>query len=295
MEWLEAIIRKIPFPVLACVCGLVLVCVFVWAVSVARGQDGTTSVEDVFVQNQNAGAVAAQVHEGHDMASAPEAGIAPRAMVVQGGGDDSEPTHEGHDMAGAPEAGIAPRATVVQGDVAASERAHEGHDMAGAAGFGATGFGDPLQDIVVAFDLVDRDGGMVRAEDFRGRHVLLGFGFTHCPAVCPMMALNMGRALKDTEADAVGIFVSVDTERDSPKITDEYASRFGERMLGLSGNVSQINAAATNFKVSYVVTKTQNNYTVQHSANVFLIDPDGRLVDVFSFSTPGEELAAAIR
>ncbi len=153
-------------------------------------------------------------------------------------------------------------------------------------------FGNPLEDIVVAFGLVDRDGRTVTAEDFRGSHVLLGFGFTHCPDVCPLMVLNMGKAVRDT--DAVGIFISVDTERDSPEIADQYASRFGERMIGLSGNVSQINAAANNFRVSYVVTKTQNAYTVQHSANVFLIDPDGRLVDVFNFSTPGEELAAAI-
>ena len=176
---------------------------------------------------------------------------------------------------------------------------HEGHEMPGAPGIGDPGIGDPgigdpLQDIVVGFELVDRNGRTVSAEDFRGRHMLLGFGFTHCPAVCPMMALNMGKALRDSEADAVGIFVSVDTERDSPEITDEYASRFGERMIGLSGNVSQINAAANNFKVSYVVTKTQNNYTVQHTANVFAIDPDGRLVDVFNFSTPAEELVSAM-
>ena len=196
---------------------------------------------------------------------------------------------DGEDGAG-PETGIAPRVTVLQGADAASEHVHEGHEMAA-----MPDFGDPLQDIVVDFELVDRDGGTVTAEDFRGRHVLLGFGFTHCPDVCPLMVLNMGKALRDTGDGAVGIFISVDTERDSPEITDQYASRFGERMIGLSGNVSQINAAASNFKVSYVVTKTQNNYTVQHSANVFLIDPDGRLVDVFNFSTPGEELAAAMR
>ena len=184
-------------------------------------------------------------------------------------------------------------ATAQDGD-AESEHVHEGHDLPGAPGIGVPGIGDPLQDIVVDFELVGRNGRTVSAEEFRGRHILLGFGFTHCPAVCPMMALNMGKALRDSEAEAVGIFVSVDTERDSPEITDEYASRFGEQMIGLSGNVSQINAAANNFKVSYVVTKTQNNYTVQHTANVFVIDPDGRLVDVFNFSTPAEELVSAM-
>ena len=188
----------------------------------------------------------------------------------------------------APETGIAPRATIVQGGDDVTEHVHE-HAVSS-----EPMFGNPLEDIVVDFELVDRDGRTVTAEDFLGRHVLLGFGFTHCPDVCPLMVLNMGKALRDTDTDAVGIFISVDTERDSPEITDRYASRFGDRMVGLSGNVSQINAAANNFKVSYVVTKSQNNYTVQHSANVFLIDPDGRLVDVFNFSTPGEELAAAI-
>ena len=184
-----------------------------------------------------------------------------------------------------PETGIAPRVTV-QGSDDSSEHVHE-HTMSS-----EPTFGNPLEDIVVDFELVDRDGRTVTAADYRGRHVLLGFGFTHCPDVCPLMVLNMGEAVRDT--DAVGIFISVDTERDSPEITDRYASRFGERMVGLSGNVSQINAAANNFRVSYVVTKSQNNYTVQHSANVFLIDPDGQVVDVFNFSTPGEELVAAI-
>ena len=177
-----------------------------------------------------------------------------------------------------------------QGNGVDAEHTHEDRG-AGAAPAAAS---DPLQDIVAAFELMDRDGRTVSAEDFRGRYVLLGFGFTHCPAICPMMALNMGKALRDTAEDAVGIFVSVDTERDSAARTDEYASRFGERMMGLGGSIEQINTAAHNFKVSYAVTKTQNNYTVQHTANVYLIDPEGRLVDVFDFSTPAEELAAAM-
>ena len=176
-----------------------------------------------------------------------------------------------------------------QDEGAGSEHVHEGHEVGA-----AQGFNDPLQDIVVDFELVGGDGTIVTAADFRGRHVLLGFGFTHCPAVCPMMALNMGKALRDTDNAAVGIFVSVDTERDSAAVTNEYASRFGERMVGLGGSIEQINAAASNFKVSYVVTKTQNTYNVQHTANVYLIDPGGRLVDVFNFSTPAEELAAAM-
>ncbi len=149
--------------------------------------------------------------------------------------------------------------------------------------------------IDVDFELLDRHGNVVTDEDFLGRYVLLGFGFTHCAHICPMMALNMGKALSMTELDAAGIFISVDTERDSPKMTDDYASNFGDRMLGLGGSYERVSAAAANFKVSFAVTKTQNNYTVQHTANVYVIDPAGELLDVFTFATSPETLLGAMR
>ena len=148
--------------------------------------------------------------------------------------------------------------------------------------------------IVVDFTLVDRDGHTVTDEDFRGRYVLLGFGFTHCEHICPLMALNMGRVVESAAKQTTGIFVSVDTERDTATIADDFARHFGEAMLGLGGSVEQINAAAKNFKVSYAVTKTQDHYTVQHTANVFLIDPRGELVDVFGFSTGPDRILEAI-
>jgi protein SCO1/2 len=149
--------------------------------------------------------------------------------------------------------------------------------------------------INVAFELQDRTGNLVTAEDFRGRYVLLGFGFTNCAHICPMMVLNMGKALSMTDLDAAGIFVSVDTERDSPEITDNYASNFGASMTGLSGSYEQVSAAAENFKVSFAVTKTQANYTVQHTANVYVISPAGQLLDVLTFTTSAEDLVAALR
>lgn len=167
---------------------------------------------------------------------------------------------------------------------------HSGHAMEAFAAVDADSVG-----IVVDFELVEHTGRLVTEEDFRGQYVLLGFGFTHCPAVCPLMARNMGRVLQSTHRAATGVFVSVDTERDTPAVTHEYASRFGNAMLGLSGSVDQINEAAKNFKVSYAVTKTQDAYTVQHTANVFLIDPDGELVDVFTFATIPATILEAIR
>jgi protein SCO1/2 len=109
------------------------------------------------------------------------------------------------------------------------------------------------------------------------------------------MAFNMSQVLGSADASMTGIFVSVDTERDTPAVTNDYASHFGDGMIGLGGSIEQINAAAKNFKVSYAITKTQDNYTVQHTANVFLIDPQGALVDVFNFTTAPEDILAAIR
>jgi len=149
--------------------------------------------------------------------------------------------------------------------------------------------------INIAFELQDRNGNLITAEDFRGRYVLLGFGFTNCAHICPMMVLNMGKALKMTDHEAAGIFISVDTERDTPAVTDTYASHFGETMIGLSGSYEQVSAAAENFKVSFAVTKTQANYTVQHTANVYVISPAGQLLDVLTFTTSAEDLVAALR
>lgn len=172
---------------------------------------------------------------------------------------------------------------------------HAEHAMASADATHEALDSSNLHGISVDFELLDRDGNVVTDEDFRGRHVLLGFGFTHCAHICPMMALNMGKALSMADSDAVGIFVSVDTERDSPARTDDYAANFGESMLGLGGDYDRVSAAAKNFKVSYAVTKTQNNYTVQHTANVYVIDPQGQLTDVLTFSTAPEVLLGAIQ
>ncbi len=154
---------------------------------------------------------------------------------------------------------------------------------------------DILAKVDVAFELVNRDGEVVTYSAFHGKNVLLAFGFTHCHHICPMIAANMARAIKESGRDATGIFVSVDTERDTPKITDGYARGFGESMVGLSGSHLQVAEAAKNFNVTFVVTKSEDSYTVQHTPSIFLISPDGKLVDVFAMNTPVDTIARAMR
>ena len=152
-----------------------------------------------------------------------------------------------------------------------------------------------LNFITASFDLQNRDGDVVRFDEFRGRNVLVAFGFTNCAHICPMIAANMARAIAATEKDAVGVFISVDTERDSPTVTDDYARRFGKNMVGLSGSHAQVSAAARNFNVTFVVTKTEDNYTVQHTPSIFLIGPAGELIDVFAMNSRTTDIVAAMR
>jgi hypothetical protein len=89
----------------------------------------------------------------------------------------------------------------------------------------------PVLDAVnVSFELLNRDGEIVRETDFQGQNVLLPFGFTHCLHICLLIAANMASALKLADAEAAGVFISVDTERDSAAIVDDYAHGFGDQM-----------------------------------------------------------------
>lgn len=155
--------------------------------------------------------------------------------------------------------------------------------------------GAGIADMNLGFELINESGELVRDDAFRGKNVLLAFGFTHCVHICPLIAANMANALKIADKKSVGVFISVDSERDTPAITHQYASHFGPRMIGLSGSYEQLAATAKNFNATFVVTKTQDSYTVQHSPGIFLIGPDGELIDVFAINTAPENIVAAMK
>lgn len=164
--------------------------------------------------------------------------------------------------------------------------------------FGTSAIADdtnPFEDITVAFELTAGDGELVTMDKFKGKHVLLTFGFTSCGHICPMTVAKMAAAIKSSDTAAAGVFISVDTERDSPQIAGEYASNFSEAIVGLSGSHEQVSAAANNFKVTFVVTKSQESYTVQHTQVIFLIGPDGVLLDTFALNAPVKQILGAMR
>ena len=129
-------------------------------------------------------------------------------------------------------------------------------------------------------ELADHTGRARTLEDFRGKAVVLFFGFAQCPDVCPTTLAEISGALKQLgpDADRVQVlFVTVDPERDTPKVLAEYVASFDPRILALRGDAEATQRAAKEFKIYYEKRKQGDGYTVDHSAQTYVIDPQGRL------------------
>lgn len=150
------------------------------------------------------------------------------------------------------------------------------------------------------FELTTAEGRRVRLSDFRGKVVLLFFGYRFCPDVCPVSLTEMRHTLEALGAQAEQvqvIMVSVDPERDTPDLIAEHVRRFDARFLGLSGTPDEIAAAATPFGIFYeqVAGSEATQYLVNHTATITALDPDGRVRVVYPHGTAGADIAADIR
>ncbi|KNY04200.1 photosynthetic protein synthase I [Achromobacter piechaudii] len=130
------------------------------------------------------------------------------------------------------------------------------------------------------FQLQDTSGQMRTLADYRGHPVMLFFGFTQCPDICPTAltrALEI-KALLGADADKLRVlFITVDPERDTPEILAAYTQAFDPGFVGLRGNAEQTRAAAQSFKVFYQKVPTGSSYTMDHTALTYLIDAQGKL------------------
>lgn len=132
------------------------------------------------------------------------------------------------------------------------------------------------------FSLPDADGQVRTLADFKGKVVVVFFGYTQCPDVCPTTMTELAevkRTLGDAGRDVVGIFVTVDPERDQPALLKSYLANFGPDMVGLRGSPDQVREVAKEFKVFYskVPGKTDTSYTVDHTAGSYVFDRQGRV------------------
>jgi protein SCO1 len=151
------------------------------------------------------------------------------------------------------------------------------------------------------FELVGKDGKTVTDKDFRGRYMLVFFGFTHCPDICPAELQVMSAALDDLgdKADqVVPVFITVDPERDTPELVTAYVENFGPNFVGLTGSLEAVDKAAKAYRVTYQKFQEEgagDNYSVDHSALVYLMGPDGKFVTHFPYGTSPEKMAETLR
>jgi protein SCO1 len=151
------------------------------------------------------------------------------------------------------------------------------------------------------FALTDPSGKTVTDRDFHDRYKLVFFGFTHCPDICPAELQVMAAALEalGEKADkVVPIFISLDPERDTPQVMGDYVKNFGPRFVGLTGSADAVAAAAKAYRVVYSKVDDQqsaNGYTVDHSAIVYLMSPEGGYLTHFAYGTSAETMAQALR
>src|SRR3954453_11112696 len=131
-----------------------------------------------------------------------------------------------------------------------------------------------------SLELQDTTGRVRRLEDFRGKAVVLFFGFTHCPDVCPTTLADLAGVVKTlgAEGDRVQVlFVTVDPERDTPEALAKYVGAFDPRFIALRGDLAATQRVAKEFKIYFEKRKQGDSYTIDHSAQSYVIDPQGRL------------------
>ena len=144
--------------------------------------------------------------------------------------------------------------------------------------------------------------GDVSLQDFKGKFVVLAFGYTSCPDVCPTVLADIRQAIAKLEpreaAQIQVIFVSVDYQRDTPEVVDAYVRNFDPNFLGLSGSQAQINQVTSDFGIYYKLNSPDPKtgfYSVDHSAVALVIDQTGALIMTWPFDMPADKIGADLR
>ena len=159
-------------------------------------------------------------------------------------------------------------------------------------------------DVGGPFRLIDHTGKTVTEADFHGRYMLIYFGYSFCPDVCPTTLAVMAQALEKLGSKSqriVPILVTIDPERDTPQVLADYMKAFGPTFVGLTGSVEAIKDAEKKFRV-YAVKKpldpskgSGGNYGVDHSSVLYLMGPDGKLVNFYDEAVSPDDLAKDLR
>jgi protein SCO1 len=159
--------------------------------------------------------------------------------------------------------------------------------------------GPALAAIGGPFQLEDQNGKPFSDRDMRGRPHLVFFGYTHCPDICPTTLFELSELIKKLgpDADRAGvIFITVDPERDTPAVMKDYLSNFDPHLRGLTGDPAAVAAALKVYRVyAKKVPLKDGDYTMDHTAVVYLMDKDGRFVAPFNLKQTPEAAANQLR
>jgi protein SCO1/2 len=154
-------------------------------------------------------------------------------------------------------------------------------------------------DVGGPFRLTGQDGKSVTDQDFRGRYMLIYFGYSFCPDVCPTTLSVMAQALEKIggrSRQIAPVFITIDPERDTPKVLDDYMKAFGPSFVGLTGSVADIKTVEKKYRV-YAVKKPLEggNYGMDHSSVIYLMGPDGKLVSFYDEAISPDDLAKELK
>lgn len=168
-----------------------------------------------------------------------------------------------------------------------------GHESASQPG-GTVNIGGP-------FTLTDHTGKRVTEKDFQGKYMLVYFGYTFCPDVCPTSLINVTNALEmlsPEELDkVVPVFVTVDPERDTVEKMADFVASFHPKLVGLTGSLDEVKDAARAYKAYYAKTNADDpdgNYLMDHSSITYMMGPDGKYVTHFNHGTTAEKMAGRL-
>ena len=151
------------------------------------------------------------------------------------------------------------------------------------------------------FTLSTADGLTVTHQTYRGKWLLVYFGYTFCPTSCPTTLLEIATALKRLGPDAARVqplFITVDPQRDTPEVMQQYTRSFDPRIVGLIGTPEQLAAAAREYGAYYVRHRTgsgADDYVMDHSTYLYVMDPLGKFVRAFDYGVSADRIAAALR